>query len=208
MARVNSRPFPSIEREAMMNQTPKWDLKRYEPLLLLQVRSILQLDPRLRRRFDPWDLVQETFRRAWEKLDQFRGQTEKELLAWLRKILENVIRDELDKAHAQERDIDREQSIHDLVKKSSVYLDLFAAKNQSTPSEHVVREEFQLRFAKAVGQLPDAQRDVVILRLINEASIAQIAEQLGRTEKAVAGLLRRGLGTLRELLPEYKPEDQ
>ena len=50
---------------------------------------------------------------------------------------------------------------------------------------------------------PD-QRDVVLLRDVQGRSVADIAAQLGRTEKSVAGLLLRGRGRLRQLLPDVR----
>jgi RNA polymerase sigma-70 factor (ECF subfamily) len=57
-----------------------------------------------------------------------------------------------------------------------------------------------LRLASAIDQLPEDQRDVLMQRDLLGASVSQIAEQLGRTEKSVAGLLLRGRRRLRELL--------
>jgi hypothetical protein len=48
-----------------------------------------------------------------------------------------------------------------------------------------------LALAAAIDNLPEEQRDVLIQRDLNGAPVSQIAEQLGRTEKSVAGLLLR-----------------
>jgi RNA polymerase sigma-70 factor (ECF subfamily) len=53
----------------------------------LTILATTQLDPRLRRRMSPSDLVQETMLAACRDFDQFRGVSERELLAWLRQIL-------------------------------------------------------------------------------------------------------------------------
>ena len=74
----------------MPPSTEKWQLERYRPLLRLQARR-LELDLRLRRRFDSSDLVQETMLKAHEGLDKFKGATEAELIVWLQEILGNVI---------------------------------------------------------------------------------------------------------------------
>ena len=65
------------------------DLERFRPFLYRQARR--QLGSRLRRKLDAADIVQETLLKAHEKLKQFRGQTEAELAAWLRTILENTL---------------------------------------------------------------------------------------------------------------------
>jgi RNA polymerase sigma-70 factor (ECF subfamily) len=48
--------------------------------------------------------------------------------------------------------------------------------------------------------LPDDQRLAVELHHLRDTPVAEIAAHLGRTEASVAGLLRRGLQKLRELL--------
>ena len=57
-----------------MTASPAWELERYRPLLKLQTRQ-MELDPRLQRRFDGSDVVQEALLKAHVKLDQFRGRT-------------------------------------------------------------------------------------------------------------------------------------
>src|SRR5438128_10963899 len=60
-------------------------LERYRNYLKLLARA--QIDLFLRRRIDASDVVQETFLDACRDFQQFRGGTEAELRAWLRKIL-------------------------------------------------------------------------------------------------------------------------
>ena len=76
------------------------------------------------------------------------------------------------------------------------------AAEQSSPSERVGHEEQLLRLAAALARLPDDQRVVVELHHLKQDAVADIARRLGKTEAAVAGLLRRGLKKLRELLHE------
>ena len=72
-----------------MVASTEWHLERYRPLLHLLVRR-LELDPRLQRRFDSSDLVQETLLKAHAHLDRFRGQSEAQLVKWLHQILEHT----------------------------------------------------------------------------------------------------------------------
>src|SRR5262245_37517412 len=55
----------------------------------LTVLASTQIEPRLRGRLSPSDVVQETMLRAAQNFGQFRGTTEPELIAWLRQILVN-----------------------------------------------------------------------------------------------------------------------
>jgi RNA polymerase sigma-70 factor (ECF subfamily) len=182
---------------------PRWQLERYRPLLSLLARQ-LELDPRLRRRLDWSDLVQETLLRAHAHLGRFRGQTEAELIRWLQEILANALADEARKAHAQKRDVDLEQSLQAAVAESSARLEAFLTAEQSSPSEQAEHRELLLRVAAALEQLPEDQRDVVVQRDLMGAPVAEIAARLDRTEKSVAGLLLRGRRKLRKLLADYQ----
>jgi RNA polymerase sigma-70 factor (ECF subfamily) len=179
----------------------EWHLERYRALLRLLARQ-LHLSPRFRGRFDSSDLVQETLLKAQRKLDQFRGTTEAELVKWLQQILANTLKDEIRRARAQERDVALEQSLDAAVADSSSRLVAYLADEGASPSEQAERQEIIRRVSNAIDQLPEDQRTAVIHRDLLGASVAEIAGQMGRTEKAVAGLLLRGRGTLRRLLQD------
>jgi RNA polymerase sigma-70 factor (ECF subfamily) len=179
----------------------EWHPERYRDLLCVLARQI-QLDPRLRRRFDPSDLVQETLLKATQNLEQFHGGTEAELVKWLQEIMRNALADATRRARAQKRDVAQEEALAVVVNDSSARLHNWLAAPDSSPSQRAQREEQLLRLAAALEKLPQDQRDVVILRDSLDTPVRAIAEQLGRTEKAVAGLLLRGRRKLRELLRE------
>ncbi len=182
-----------------MSPLPGDALERYRPLLRLQLRQ-LQLDPRLRQRFDESDLIQETMLRAHQYRDRFRDEGEAALVRWLGEILANVLTDAVRRERAQKRDVNLELSLQAAVAQSSVRLERFLASEQSSPSQQAERNEELLRLAAAVEQLPDDQREVIVRRDLGGATLEEIARQMGRTEKSVAGLLLRGRRRLRELL--------
>ena len=68
-------------------------LEGYRPYLTLLAR--VQIGRQLRGKADPDDLVQETFLLAHREFATFRGQTEPELTAWLRRILARIASGEL-----------------------------------------------------------------------------------------------------------------
>jgi RNA polymerase sigma-70 factor (ECF subfamily) len=179
----------------------EWHLERYRDLLCVLARQI-QMDPRLRRRFDSSDLVQETLLKATQNLEQFRGGSEAELVKWLQGILQNVLADAMRRARAQKRDVAQEEALAVVVNDSSARLPNWLVAPGSSPSQRAEREEQLLRVAAALAKLPEDQRDVIILRDSLETPVRTIAEQLGRSEKAIAGLLLRGRRKLRDLLQE------
>lgn len=157
----------------------------------------LLLDPGLSGKVEASDVVQQTLLRAQEKMHQFKGQTEPELLGWLRKILINNATDALRK-FGRERDL--EQDLEANLEESSARLEAWLAIEQSSPSEVAMRNEQLLRLSEALGQLPDDQRTAVVLHHLQGWSPDAISKHLGRSKAAVGGLVRRGILRLRELL--------
>lgn len=70
----------------------------------------------------------------------------------------------------------------------------------SSPSQKAIRHEDALQLANALEQLPDAQRETVVLRHLQGYSLNEIAAKMDRSPTATAGLLKRGLKRLREIL--------
>jgi RNA polymerase sigma-70 factor (ECF subfamily) len=177
-----------------------WPVEAYRDYLHLLAR--LQFDPRLRGKLDPSDVVQQTLVKAHQGREQFRGTSAGEQAAWLRRILANTL---IDAARKYQRELALEQGFDRGLDESSARLEAWLAAEQSSPSEVAVRQEQLLRLAAALARLPQDQRTAVELHHLRDASVAEIAAHLGRTEAAVAGLLRRGLQKLRELLHENEP---
>jgi RNA polymerase sigma-70 factor (ECF subfamily) len=173
-------------------------LARYRDYLRLLAG--LHLAPRLRTKFDASDLVQETLLKAQENREQFRGQSEAELAAWLRQILANQLAQALRHFSRQRRDVDLERSLEASLKESSSRLEAWLAADQSGPEQQAERNEHLQRLAFALFQLPEEQRLALELRHLQGLTVADISQQMGRSEASVAGLLRRGLKTLRDLL--------
>lgn len=191
--------------EVLMPWNPEWRLEKYRSLLMLQVRK-MHLDPRLQRRFDLSDLIQDTFLKAYANRDQFKGDTEAELVKWLQEILGHVVIDEIRYNRARIRDVAVEKYLQEVLAQSSTRLEGFLVANQSSPSERGERHEQLLRVAAAIEQLAPDEGDVIIHHYLLGTRVQQIARELGRTEKAAANLLYRAMGKLRKLLaPDMAP---
>jgi RNA polymerase sigma-70 factor (ECF subfamily) len=171
----------------------------YQYLLLL---ARVHLDPRLVRKLDASDVVQQTLLEAYEQRGQFRGQNEAELAAWLRQILVHNLADALRGFRRAKRNVARERSLEDAIDRSSARLEVWISAEQSSPSQQAMQHERAVCLANALAELPDSQREALVLQHWHGRSLAEIAEQLGRSPTAVAGLLKRGLKQLRVLLQD------
>jgi RNA polymerase sigma-70 factor (ECF subfamily) len=179
----------------------------YEPVLE-QFRGYLRALARIQLAARPWlaakldasDVAQQTLLRAHAARDQFRGRTPAEMAGWLRQILVRTLANELRAFGQAKRDVGAERSLEAALDASSCRLDAWLAADQSSPSERACERERADRLAAAVAALPPDQREVVLLKHLETLSLAEIAARVGKSTASVAGLLRRGLARLGELM--------
>ena len=148
------------------------------------------------------DVVQLTLVKAHERLDEFRGTTEAEIVAWLRRILTNNLIDAVRKYHREVPLDGIEKAMND----SSARLEAWLSAEQSSPSTQAAQHEQAVRLAEVLAQLPENQRRAVELRHLQGHSLADIGRIMGCSKSAVVGLLHRGVHKLRGLLQEKQGE--
>jgi RNA polymerase sigma-70 factor (ECF subfamily) len=178
-------------------------LDLYRNYLHLLART--QIDLHLQGRIDPSDLVQETMLEAYRDFGQFRGGTEAELLAWLRRILVHNLARVVEKhVKARKRDARREVPLHRLVaemEQSSERVDAALVSQTSSPSAQARREQAAV-LADQLARLKPAYRDVIVLRNLEGLAFEEVARRMGRTAGAVRMLWLRALDRLKQLLAE------
>ena len=134
------------------------------------------------------DLTAEVFARMLEALPRYRP-TGVPFKAWLFQIARNLAVDHFRKAG----------------KRVAVSLDPeMENQMQESPHARVERSLTNERLQSALSTLNPDQRDVVIMRIIGEMPIREVAQALGKSEDAVKGLQRRGLLALRSWLADWK----
>jgi RNA polymerase sigma-70 factor (ECF subfamily) len=166
----------------------------------LQLLARLHLEPRLQGKVDLSGVVQQTLWEGHRALDSQPSPDEAGLAALLRRLLVNNLTDEVRKAYADKRGLERERSLDAALEASSARLEALLAAEQSSPEQRASRNEELLRVAEALEQLPEAQRQAIELHFLQGWRLEEIAQHLGRSKAAVAGLLHRGLDKLRAFL--------
>lgn len=157
------------------------------------------LKGQLAARVDPSDIVQQTLLEAHSSMPSFRG-TERQLWPWLSQILQRNVSNQLrDHGRAQRRAVGRERALGPADDLDSPVL---GASGQSTPSQRAIRAEDEQRLQAALSRLPTDQATALRMRHFEQKSLCEIAEALGRSTSAAAGLVKRGMYRLKELLAE------
>jgi RNA polymerase sigma-70 factor (ECF subfamily) len=166
----------------------------------LEVLARVHLDPRLRGKLDPADVVQQALLRAYTAWPALNHPDRPVLPAWLRRILACTLADVVRHSDRDKRAVDLERSLEADLDRSASGLAGWLAADQTSPSQAAARNEELLRLADALAALPEPQREVVVWKHLRGWTLERIAEHLGRTAPAVASLLRRGLADLRRRL--------
>lgn len=175
-------------------------LQHYQSYLHLLAR--LKLDEDLQSKFDPADVVQDSFLDAHRDFHKFRGTSEAELMQWLRKILAANIVDQVRHYRGiQKRDVRLErQFVNDLDHSSSQLRAAAFVSDDTSPSVRATNREEIARVADALERLRADYRDVLIFRHLKGLSFPEIADRMGRSVGSVQKLWMRALPQIREAM--------
>lgn len=133
------------------------------------------------------DLTSETFFRALRSMNNFRWQG-RDFGAWLMTIARNLTTDHFKAGRTRlERSTD-DMSAHD--------------DTTESPENEVLASLTHEVLLRSLTELPTEQRDCLIMRFLQDMSIAETAKALGKSEGAVKQLQLRGVRNLAKLMPE------
>ena len=177
-------------------------LEQYRGYLLMLAHRYLS--ERLRRRVDPADIVQLTYLEAKRDLPAFRGESPAEFAGWLRGMLKNnvasaVTRHVTTQKRSVRREVDATRTPPGQDSHAGGWIQQLPGSTTS-PSGVVIRAEAVVALLEALHQLPETQAEAIRLRYMEGLPLADIVERVGKSDTAVAGLLKRGLRKLRTTL--------
>jgi RNA polymerase sigma-70 factor (ECF subfamily) len=202
------------DTEALIERASRGDpsarqqlLARYRDRLCRMVA--IRLDRRLAARLDPSDVVQEALLDAARQLSGYLRDRPLPFYPWLRRFAwEHLVK--LHRRHlaARKRSAAREErQALALPDESALELAQSLAAPGTSPSNHVLREELRARVRAALARLPEGDREVLVLRHLEQLSTGEIAAVLGISEAAVKMRRTRALERLCGLLGVRPGED-
>lgn len=155
------------------------DWRDLEPELLRIVRA--ELGPRLRARLESMDVVQDVLGEVAQSRESFDAEKCRNFRAWLERVVRNRICNLADYHGAGRRDIRRETH-------TGLPPDEFAASTPSTHDEVVARLDHR-RLLRSLGELPEAQRTVILLRNLEGVPWSDVATMTGAPSADAARML-------------------
>ncbi|HKB36349.1 MAG TPA: sigma-70 family RNA polymerase sigma factor [Gemmataceae bacterium] len=168
----------------------------------LETLTWIQIDPRLRSKFGLSDVVQETLIEAWHDLERIQALDAEGRRHWLRRMLVNNLLQTIERWRTKRRDVRLEQPLEAAAEESSCRLQRWLVAEDTPPSKRLAQQEEALRLLEALSRLEVREREALILQQYHGKTLAQIAEHLGCTIGAVAGVHARGLKKLHKHLTE------
>jgi RNA polymerase sigma-70 factor, ECF subfamily len=194
----------SNETRALLEQVKQGDRLALDRLLAHHRPGLVEfvdchLDPAIRGRVDPSDVVQETQMEIVRRLDEFLSLRPMPFRLWLRKKaydrLLNLRRDH----RRSRRSVEREVAWPE---RSSLLLARPLLDRQLSPSQLVEARELARRVGDIVAQLPDADREILLLRHAEELPFDEIACLLDITAAAARKRFGRALIRLQKALAD------
>jgi RNA polymerase sigma-70 factor (ECF subfamily) len=176
-------------------------IERHQDAILRLVR--MRLDRRIQPRVGVSDVVQDVFIEANRRLQKYLQDPVMPFHLWLRQIAKDRIID----AHRRhrvsaKRSVDREQPAHlpaDM-DHSSMALANQLVDGEVTPMAAATQRELAARVEQTIAELPEQDRDIVLMRHYEFLSNQEVAEALGLSQPAASMRYLRAIRRMRDLL--------
>ena len=202
---MKEEPKDSAETQELLRQARSGEPEALDQLFACYqtyLRQIIEmrLDTEIRQRLDASDVLQETQMEATRRFTDYLEREPVPFRLWLRQIAH----DRLLKARRRHigthlRSIAREIPLPD---NSSLQLVRQLVASGSTPSQHIAKKELAGCVRRALGKLPDADREILLMRTFEKLSYGEIGYILGIDEAAANMRHVRALMRLSKVLRE------
>jgi RNA polymerase sigma-70 factor (ECF subfamily) len=205
---------PDPETEQLLHQAAAGSADACGELLecyrqRLEHMVALRMDRRLAARLDAADVVQDTLAEAVERLPEYLRERPLPFYPWLRQLAWDRLA-ELHRWHvgARKRTVSREECWQPkLPDESAAQLAERLVGRTTSPSARLVRAEECERVRVALTQLSGPDREVLVLRHLEQLSLAEVAAVLGVAENTAGRRHLRALERLRSLLGKPSGEE-
>ena len=157
----------------------------------------LRMNKELRSKLESMDLAQDVIIHALRGLRDFTYKNEGDFIRWLSKIAQNALRDNLDKLHADKRNVRKELPLNGYRSiTNSRFVGSPGPIDITTPSVIMSRKEDLAKLEKAIDELKPEYREVIVLTKIEGLSYREIGSRLCKSPDAVRMLVPSAMAEL------------
>lgn len=203
-------PNSQSNTELLLEQLAAGDPQAADALLVrhrdrLKKMVSCRMDPRLAARVSPSDVVQETMITAARDLDSYAQERPMPFYPWLRRLAWNRLMD-LQRRHLyrHKRAVSREEQAAPMTDQSLFELAKRLVGHGPSPSRAAVARETRERLRAALDELEPTQREVLLLKYVEDMTLAEAAAVLDITVDAAKMRHLRAVQRLRTLLADLE----
>ncbi|TWT61422.1 RNA polymerase sigma factor [Rubinisphaera italica] len=138
------------------------------------------------------DLIQESMLEAWSEMHCFRGSSEGEFRLWIARLFRHNL---IDQARKYRKTQSRNLSLE--IRIDQHHHQNILESNELSGSRIMLLRENDEMLLRAVNQLPEKQKSVILLKHENGLSYEEIAEQMNVKATAIRKIWSRAIQTLR-----------
>ena len=197
METTPSRPDQHNNLADIISRAQRGDRQAFNRLVIHYQDIIVNLCASLMgTRSDGEDAAQETFIKAWQQLEFFRGESQ--FSTWLHTIAINTCRNK--QRSFWQRLFRKSVPTGMPVLDEDVEETIEIIDSSPLPSQELERKELKDQIKRALGMLPERYRELIVLRDLRQYSYAEMAEMLSAPEGTIkSGIARARLALQVEL---------
>jgi RNA polymerase sigma-70 factor (ECF subfamily) len=189
--------IPADDDAEFVSRCQKGDLDAFEVLVKRHQKKMLNIVYRITNDYDDaCEVVQEAFLSAYRAIEKFRGDAK--FSTWLTGITVNHAKNRL--RQTQSRSYHEVVSIDDPVETESGQLDHDPPAQEASAIEQLEQKEVQEKVQECIGGLDKDQREVLVLRDIEDFSYDEIGHILKIPDGTVKSRLSRARDALKDCL--------
>jgi RNA polymerase sigma-70 factor (ECF subfamily) len=193
MSGTKSNSVPEMDRERerdLLRRCRRGESDAYEPIVRHHEQKVFGLLYALTGSVeDARDLTQDTFIRAWRRINQY--DPERPFAPWALMIARNL-------HHDQYRRTKKTLSVESMTEEGSLIL----SDEHADTERHAISEETRSRIWTALNRLDEAKREPLVLKDISELSYEELSWMMGIPRGTVASRVFHARQALRRLLPD------
>ena len=163
----------------------------------------IRMDVRVQSRVDPSDVVQDTYVEATGRFSDFAKNPKMDFFLWLRFLtIQKLIQIHRFHLGAQARDAGREVSINrsPTPQATSAILAAQLLGSLTSPTRAAIRQEDEAMLEKALNEMDEIDREVLVLRHFERLSVNETAQVLSLSESGASSRYFRALGKLKKIM--------